>query len=148
MNTNKAVMSKKDENKIQAEESDYLYIQTSQLPNSGKGLFTAIAIYKEEIIAVFNGEVLSNKEAAIRSKKGLDTYFMNLLNGTILDCMTTDGFAKYANDACGFSKSDFKNNAKIALDENNQVCLIALKKIKAGDEIFCDYGKNYWKKHG
>jgi len=148
LNTNKAVMLKNDENKIQAKESDYLYIQTSQLLNSGKGLFTAITIYKDEIIAVFNGENLSNKEAAIRSEKGNDAYFMNLLNGTILDCMTTDGFAKYANDANGFSKSDFKNNAKIALDENNNVCLIALKKIKSGDEIFCDYGKNYWKKHG
>lgn len=46
-------MSKNDQNKIQAEESDYLYIQTSQLPNSGKGLFTAIDIYKDEIISIF-----------------------------------------------------------------------------------------------
>jgi SET domain-containing protein len=72
---------------------------------------------------------------------------MNLLDGTILDCKNTDCFAKYANDASGFSKSDFKNNAKIALAENNNVCLIAIRKIKSGEEIFCDYGKKYWKKH-
>ena len=137
-----------DSNTIDAQESDYLYIQTSQLPNSGKGLFTAIAIYKEEIIALFNGEILSDEEVAIRSKKGNDAYFMNLLNGSILDCMTTYGFAKYANDANGFSKSNFTNNAKIALDENNNVCLISIRKIKSGEEIFCDYGKNYWKKYG
>lgn len=140
-------MSETDQNKIQALESDYLYVTTSQLPNSGNGLFTAIAIYKDEIISEFKGEVLSNEEAEIRIKNGTDQYFMNLLNGSILDCRNTDCFAKYANDATGFSKSAFKNNAKITLDENHNVCLIAIRKLKSGEEIFCDYGKKYWKKH-
>jgi hypothetical protein len=113
LNTNKAAMLEKDENKIQAEELDYLFIQASQIPNSGKGLFTAIEIYKDEIISIFKGEVLSHSEAEFRIRNAADTYFMNLLDGTILDCRNTDGFAKYANDASGFSKSDFKNNAKI-----------------------------------
>lgn len=133
---------------IDALESDYLYIATSQLLNSGNGLFTAITIYKDEIISLFKGEVLSTDEATIRIKNGTDQYFINLINGSILDCKTTDCFAKYANDANGFSKSTFKNNAKITLDENNNVCLIALRKINLGEEIFCDYGKKYWKKHG
>ena len=138
---------KPDQNKIDADEFDYLFIKTSQLLNSGNGLFTAIDIYKDEIIAVFKGEILSEKEAEIRVQNQKDNYFMNLLNGSILDCMNTDCFAKYANDASGISKSNYTNNAKITLDENNNVCLIALRKIKSGDEIFCDYGKKYWKKH-
>ncbi len=137
-----------DSNTIDAQEYDYLYIQTSQLPNSGKGLFTAIEIYKEEIISIFKGEILSDVEAELRVKNNTNQYFMNLHNGSILDCKNTDCFAKYANDASGFSKSDFKNNAKITLDENNNVCLMAIRKIKSGEEIFCDYGKKYWKKHG
>ena len=137
-----------DSNTIDALESDYLYIATSQLPNSGNGLFTAITIYKDEIISLFKGEVLSTDEVTIRVNNGTDQYFKNLINGSILDCKTTDCFAKYANDANGFSKSTFKNNSKITLDENNNVCLIALRKINSGGEIFCDYGKNYWKKHG
>lgn len=140
-------MSKNDQNKIQAEESDYLYIQTSQLPSSGNGLFTAIDIYKDEIISIFKGEILSNIEADSRAKNNANQYFMNLHNGSILDCKNTDCFAKYANDASGFIKSNFKNNAKITLDENNNVCLLAIRKIKSGEEIFCDYGKKYWKKH-
>ncbi|WP_298119176.1 SET domain-containing protein-lysine N-methyltransferase [Flavobacterium sp.] len=140
-----------DCNTIDAKEVDYLYIQTSQLPNSGKGLFTAIAIYKDEIVSVFKGEILSDCEAANRVKNNDDQYFMNLLNGTILDCKNTDCFAKYANDANGFSipklRDSFKNNTKITLDENGNVCLIATRKIKSGEEIFCDYGKRYWKKH-
>lgn len=136
-----------DSNQIDCEESDYLYVKESQLPNSGNGLFTAIELYKDEIIAVFKGEILSDEEAKIRMISKNDAYFMNLLNGKILDCKNIDGFAKYANDASGFSKSDFKNNCKITLDENGNICLVAIKKIKIGDEIFCDYGKRYWKKH-
>jgi SET domain-containing protein len=136
-----------DQNNIEAKEADYLYVKSSQLSNSGNGLFTAITIYKEEIIALFRGEVLSDTESKKRAKQGNNGYFMNLPNGRILDCRLTEGFAKYANDASGFSTSYFKNNAKITLDENKNVCLIALKKINSGEEIFCDYGKSYWKNH-
>ena len=139
-------MTKTDQNKIQAKEEDYLYIQTSQLSNSGYGLFTAIDVYKDEIISIFKGEILSDAEADIRAKNNINQYFMNLLNGSILDCKNTDCFAKYANDAIGFSTSNFKNNAKITLDENGNVCLVALRKIQSGEEIFSDYGKKYWKK--
>jgi len=125
-----------DKNTIDAEESDYLYVEESQLPNSGNGLFTAIEIFKEEIISVFYGEILTDEESEIRAKSGNDAYFMNLLNGKILDCKNTDCFAKYANDATGCSISGFKNNAKIALDEEGNVCLIALKILKPAKKYF------------
>jgi uncharacterized protein len=131
---------------IQAQEADYLYTQSSQIPNSGLGLFTAIPIYKEEIIAIFKGKIISQSQAKTIALQGNDRYFINLLNGKILDSMPVDCFAKYANDASGFLKSVFKNNAKIALDDNQNVCLVALQKIKQGDEIFCSYGKRYWER--
>ncbi|WP_309641621.1 SET domain-containing protein [Flavobacterium sp.] len=134
-----------DSNQIDAPESDYLYTAVSQLPNAGNGLFTAIDIYKDEIIAVFNGEILTDVAATSKAKKGENAYFMNLINGKILDCQSTNGFAKYANDANGFAQSSFKNKSKIALDEGNNVCLIATSKIKMGEEIFCSYGRKYWK---
>ncbi|WP_136666888.1 SET domain-containing protein-lysine N-methyltransferase [Flavobacterium sp. H122] len=136
-----------DKNTIEALEADYLYIQESQIQNSGNGLFSAVKIYKDEIIAVFKGEVLSQSEIKKREAKEEDKYFMILLNGAVLDCMHTECFAKYANDASGFSKSAFKNNAKITLDDNDNVCLKAISTIKAGGEIFCSYGQKYWKKH-
>jgi SET domain-containing protein len=138
---------KADINKINASESDYLYTNPSQITNSGKGLFTAITIYKDEIIAIYKGKILTKSEAKTKAEKGKDKYFINLLDGTILDSMPIKCFAKYANDATGFSKSDFKNNAKIGLDENENVCLIATRKIKQGEEVFCNYGKRYWNKH-
>ena len=61
-----------------------------------------------------------------------------------MDSMSVKCFAKYANDAMGFTKTVHKNNAKISLDVNGKVCIVATRKIPAGAEIFCDYGKGYW----
>lgn len=129
---------------IDAKESDYLYVKTSQLPDAGKGLYTSIAIFKDEVIAVFKGERLSHKEAALRIKKNADGYFINMLDGSILDSQQVSCFAKYANDSQGLKKTSFPYNAEITLDDEEQVCLVALKKIKPGEEIFCSYGKKYW----
>lgn len=148
METSESKNSYVKTNSIEAPESDYLYIQTSQLPSAGQGLFTAIDLYKNEIISIFTGEVIDNTEAQKRAKQNEDKYFINLLDDTILDSMHIEGFAKFANDAEGFPNSHFKNNAKITLDDDNNVCIKASKKIKAGAEIFCSYGEDYWKKHG
>jgi uncharacterized protein len=132
-------------NQIEALEADYLYIKTSQIPNAGNGLFTAIAIYKDEIITLFKGEILTNEEADKRIQLNADRYFINMLDGTTMDSMHTKCFAKYANDSAGISTSNFKNNSKITLDDNDNVCIIATKNINSGEEIFCAYGKKYWK---
>jgi hypothetical protein len=115
-------------NSIEALESDYLYIKTSLIKNAGKGLYTAIDIYKGEIISLFKGEIIANEEAERRAQLNEDKYFINLLDGSILDSMHTECYAKYANDAEGLSQSNFKNNAEITLDEDNNVCIKASKK--------------------
>ncbi len=132
---------------IEAKEPDYLYIKESQISGSGNGLFTAIPIYKDEVISIFKGEILSSKEAEYRAAHGEDSYFINMPDGTILDSMKVKCFAKYANDASGFVKTTYKNNAKITLDEHGNVCIVANRNILIGEEIFCSYGKKYWKKY-
>lgn len=133
-------------NQVGIPESDYLYIQESQLPDSGRGLYTAVTLYKDEEITLFKGDVITEKQIAVRVSDEEDKYFIALLDGTILDCMHTECYAKYANDARGYA-STFNNNAKIIVNDQNEVCLMAVRKIKAGEEIFCGYGKRYWKKH-
>ena len=103
-------------NSIEALESDYLYVTTSQLPNSGNGLFTAIDIYKHEVISFFKGEILTALQAKLRAGKGNDQYFINMIDGSIMDSMHVECFAKYANDAQGYNSKLFKNSAKIALN--------------------------------
>ena len=133
---------------ILAAEADYLYIQASQIANAGNGLFTAIPIFKNEIISIFKGEILTQKEAQSRIDNLQDGYFINMLNGKIMDSRLIDCFAKYANDADGnrhpANQFLFKNNAIITLSDKQEICIVATKKIKAGDEIFCSYGLGYW----
>jgi len=131
--------------KIEAKEQDYLYVEESRIPGSGKGLFTAIPIYKDEVISVFKGEILSAKEAQSRVLNNEAGCFINLPDGTILDSMKVKCFAKYANDALGIVRTIHKNNAKITLDEGGTVCIVASRNIAAGKEIFCSYGNKYWK---
>ena len=63
---------------ILAAEADYLYIQASQIANAGNGLFTAIPIFKNEIISIFKGEILTQKEAQSRIDNLQDGYFINM----------------------------------------------------------------------
>lgn len=137
-----------NEEQIDAAESDYLYLKTSQIPNAGKGLFTAIDINKGEIISVFKGEILTDRQIDIRVKNNKDRYFIQMLDGTIMDSMNVKCFAKYANDAKGSLDSALKNNSRIAVSDDDEVCIIATRNIKADEEIFCGYGKEYWNKHG
>ena len=129
---------------IGAKESDYLYVDTSQIKNAGKGLHTAIDIYKDEVISLFKGEILTDRQVQIRLNKGQDKYFIGMLDGSIMDSAKVACFAKYANDGKAFGIETHKNNAKITIDEYDNVCLIATRKIKSGEEIFCAYGKQYW----
>jgi hypothetical protein len=116
----------------------------SQISHAGLGLFTAIDIYKGEIISLFKGEILTTIEANKRAANKENQYFISLLNGSIMDSKHTECFAKYANDAKGSIESAFKNNAQITLNDKDQICLIATRKINSGEEIFCSYGKRYW----
>ncbi len=129
---------------IDALEEDYLYTDLSQIENAGVGLFTAIKIYKNEIIAVFEGEIINAAEQLKRIKENKQSYFVVLVNGKIMDSMHTECYAKYANDANGISKSLFKNNSFISLDEKDRPCIVASCAIKIGEEIFCNYGDYYW----
>jgi len=132
---------------IEAKETDYLYTKESQIPSAGIGLFTAIPIYKDEVISIFKGKILSDCEAQRRATNGDNAYFINLPDGTIMDSMTVKCFAKYANDALGLVETSHKNNSKITFDENGKVCIVATRKISVGAEIFCGYGSGYWKKN-
>ena len=128
---------------IDAKEEDYLFVKKSTVNGAGNGLFTAISIYKDEVICLFKGEQLTHEESIKRMLAGEDRYFINMVEGGIMDSMHVHCFAKYANDVVG---SRFKTNAKISLDEYDNVCLVATRKISKGEEIFCSYGKRYWKR--
>jgi uncharacterized protein len=131
---------------IPLKENDYLFVQESQIPQAGKGLFTSIGLQVGDVIARFKGRIITNIEADKIIAANEDDYFVSMTDGTIMDSKHVKCFAKYANDVKGSANSPFKNNAFIGLNLKKQVCLIANCNISNEEEIFADYGKKYWRK--
>jgi hypothetical protein len=125
---------------IDIPEECYLFIRKSSIAGAGDGLFTCIDIFKNEIVSVFKGVIINLKEAEKIKKSGNHQYFMDLPSGRVFDTSNTHCYAKYANDSIG---NISKNNAVISMD-GKTVVLVAIKKIKAGSEIFTSYGNKYW----
>lgn len=116
-------------------------VRPSTLPNSGQGLFAEQDIKKGEPIAMITGPIYNATElkAIVR-----DEYILEDVCGTRF--IDVEGPARYANDARGLTRMPGTNNNSAFLSyEDGTLWLEATKKIKAGEEIFVAYGKQYWK---
>ena len=121
----------------------HLVVKDSGIPNSGKGLFTKIDIAKGTRIVEYKGRITTWKEADI--DEGRNAYLFRVKSYHTIDARPTlKNLARYANDAKGFQKiKGLRNNCVYVID-GLQVYIESVKDIAAGDEIFVDYGKEYW----
>ncbi len=121
----------------------HLIVKKSTIPGSGLGLFTKVDIPKETHIVEYKGRITSWKEAD--HDDGNNFYLFYIKRYHVIDARPyKKAFARYANDANGFQKvKGLKNNSTYALD-GLKAFLESTRDIKAGEEIFVDYGKKYW----
>lgn len=124
-----------------------LYVKKSKLPKAGKGLFTDTEIPKGAIVCEYEGEKVTWKECLRRNEnmEGKGGYFFHINDRNCVDAQhTLWAMGRYANDAGGPSKvAELKNNAKYEVIKNKPY-IVAIKKIKANEEVFVSYGKAYW----
>ena len=122
-----------------------LIIKKSKIPGSGKGLFTTKAIKKEARIIQYRGEEIGWGEYLKRVKKDEDGYLFYFSKKRCLDAFHTPQYkARYANDANGFTRiKGLKNNTEYEI-VGDKCFIVATRDIKAGEEIFTDYTKDYW----
>ena len=122
-----------------------LIVKTSLLPNAGKGLFTTKPIKKDSKIIEYKGEIIDWKEYTKRVKEDKDGYLFFITNKRCIDAYATPQYkARYANDAEGLSRvKGLKNNAVYDIF-GEQCFIVATRDIKAGEEIFVSYTKEYW----
>jgi SET domain-containing protein len=123
-----------------------LEVKESTIPNSGKGLFTLVDIPRYKQIVEYAGKEISREKIKELKSKGKfngvrSDYLIELSDGRIVDVYNSKSVAKYANDA---EFGGGKNNSKIQEYEDGKIWLVSTKKIKAGEEIFCSYGPEYW----
>lgn len=122
-----------------------LIVKTSQLPNSGKGLFTSSPIKKGEKIIEYKGEIIDWKEYEKRVERDEDGYLFFINKKTCIDAFNTPQHkARFANDAAGLSRVKGLRNNSVYEIEDNRCFIVSTRDIKAGEEIFVSYTKEYW----
>ncbi|MEP6748756.1 MAG: SET domain-containing protein-lysine N-methyltransferase, partial [Bacteroidota bacterium] len=120
-----------------------LVVKKSTLPKSGKGLFTKASISKGELVVEYRGKITTWKH--ILANKVFNGYVFYVNRNHVVDAMKNmKALGRYANDAKGLSKiKGIRNNADYVVRQG-KVYIHATANIRAGDEIFVNYGKEYW----
>jgi uncharacterized protein len=121
----------------------YLFINKSQLPNAGKGLFTEREINKGTRIVEYKGKLRKWKD--VKHQDGYNSYLMYITRNAVIDAKPlTKTLGRYANDARGITKiKDLKNNCQY-VSEGNKCYIESTRAIKKGEEILVAYGKEFW----
>lgn len=99
---------------------------------TGHGLFAVDEIPKNRFIIEYWGKLVKDEEA----EKIGGRYLFELENGNTIVGTTRENIARYANHSC-------RGNAEVRIT-GNRVFLFSTKKIKPGEEILYDYGKEYF----
>lgn len=123
-----------------------LFIDTSTIRNAGNGLFTYTARRANEYLAPYIGKLLSVNQLNEMYGNHIAPYAVRVSgvsddDGVYLDAACARGIAAFANH---------KENANARWAVNHQdrsIYIVATKRIKAGDEIFLDYGDEYFKEN-
>lgn len=120
----------------------WLRVKKSQIPKSGKGLFTTCDIKKGQRIVEYKGRLHKWKD--IKYQDATNGYLLYMTSQAVIDGRPSRSFGRYANDAAGLSRvNGLKNNAEY-LYEGKRCYIEAKRFIAAGEEIFVAYGREYW----
>lgn len=98
---------------------------------TGHGLYAGEAIPKNRFLIEYWGTIITNDHA---NRVG-GRYLFNLDNGTTIQGSRRENTARYINHSC-------KPNCE-ARDVGNRIFIFSKRKIKEGEELTYDYGKEY-----
>jgi uncharacterized protein len=122
-----------------------LLVKKSRLPGAGKGLFTTKPIKEDQRVIEYRGEIIKWKDYSERVKANKDGYLFFVRRDHCIDAWNTPQYkARYANDAAGLVKVKGLKNNCVYETEGDRCWIVATRDIKAGEEIFVDYTKEYW----
>ena len=126
-------------------------IAPSQIQGAGLGLYLLEDAKANEWIARYSGAPLTKAEL---DQKSYSQYVMQVHKNLFLDAVEPTHFeGRFINDA---RNSKFKKNARFAAGYTTNTCsttghvwvrIYATRRIKAGEEIFIDYGEDFWSQH-
>ena len=122
---------------------DQLVVKESTLPGSGKGLFTKIFIPKGTRIIEYRGKITTWKD--VDHQDGSNGYIFFVRRNHVIDGKPfKKEKARFINDARGITRVKGITNNSQYIKDGLRIFVEATKNIPAGNEIFVDYGKEYW----
>lgn len=102
---------------------------------NGLGLFTKVPMKKGECIIEYIGEVITEAQANERGGK----YLFQTSKNRHIDGTTRKNIARYINHSC-------RPNCEVDIIRG-RVFIYTKRKIEPGEELFYDYGKEYFDDH-
>lgn len=118
--------------------ADDFEIRESTIPGAGLGLFAKVPIEIEETIGRYTGEIITWDELLAGKYSGSD-YIMALTSKLLIV-----GEGPSANYTRYVNHSTSPNAFLIVSTRWKTARLEAIKPIAPGDEIFFNYGEEYW----
>lgn len=123
-------------------ESDYIYnanfkleIKQSSIECAGNGVFTLELIKNNTVIGKYIGNILDSKHVYN------GRYSVKTKSGKLIDAYNYPRtIMAMINDSYG---SNFKNNCKLQVYEL-EADIISTRDIQVNEELFLDYGNDYW----
>lgn len=125
-----------------------LNVEESKIPKSGNGIFSYQIIPKETLIGYYEGEIKEDDSSCVGD------YSFSLSKKIYIDARSFPrSYIAMINDSHG---SEFKNNCEFRMqltDDNGKklkakerkITLWSIRKINIGEELYADYGEDYWK---
>jgi SET domain-containing protein len=118
-------------------EKDFI-VKPSSVPGIGMGLFTKQTLYKGDTVGYYMGRIITDDDA--ESPKYIDSKYLLW----ICKDWWIYGEGKESNYTRYINHSD-KPNAELVTSVRWKTARFkVLKTIQEGNEIFFDYGKDYW----
>ena len=118
--------------------ADAFAIRSSTIPLGGKGLFAAEDIREEDTIGYYTGEIITGDELedGVYAESPYILWVAN--NHVIVGEGPRSNYTRYINH----SK---RPNAFLVVSTRWKTARFeAIKRIRPGEEIFFDYGEDYW----
>lgn len=125
----------------------HVRIQDSTMSGAGKGLFAFrkganpgdVVFFRKDYICPYNGEAIDAETLDARYGKYTAPYGMQLTQSIFHDAATKRGIGSLANH-----KPTRDANCRLVVNQRTKETSIqALKSIKHGEELFCNYGKAF-----
>ena len=122
----------------------FLKIKRSRIPGAGKGLFTTVEIPKGGLVCEYKGKL--GRWRDMKEEDGYNAYIFKVNRIWAIDGLRTlRAKGRYANDARGLTRLEGARNNSEYITRGLKCYIKCTRKLKAGEEIYVDYGQAYWR---